>query len=1115
MAEKESLYLQHLKFDERLNGSFIARYYSNTRLIILIILCLVVGGAIAFARLPRQLNPDVDIPIVSVSTTLPGAAPADVENLITEKIEKELTSIPNVDVIISSSNESFSIITVQFLGNVETDKAVDDVKQRVDLVRDLPEDASDPVVQKLDFNDAPIWMLSITGEMDRLSLSKVATDLKDKLEDLSSIRNVTVQGAEEEEIVVELNSRALQELNIASGQITQALRSNDLSFPAGRIIVSETEYTLTIDNELQSVSQLRNLPVSVGGKFLPLGEIADIYLRTKENNSQTYYRQHGKRVPSVQLSVYKSEGSSIDKSYDDAKQLINNEIKQYPSIAQHDIFNSAEETTKSFDNLQGNFVQSVILVLIALTLFLGARQAVIAAISLPLTIMCTFLFMGVTGISLNFLAIFSLLLAISLIGDDAIVIVQSSKQYQKHFPPFEAGLMVFKDFFIPIWTGTLTVVWSFVPLLLASGIIGKFIRPIPIVVSATLLSSTAIATLINLPLNIVLAQLNLPGRLRVLLTLIGAVLSMVLVFSVLNGSPFVFAALALYALSMVLIFLNRNSIVEQFKKTGNVTLNKNSRVKSFFNWVSEKELLSKPLFDVSPLANRYQSAIEKVIRKKKLRFTVYGTIIGLIVLSIVLLATGLLKTEFFPNSDAETMYVNIEGPAGWSQSQIEPIVQQVESRLDQLTELKEMSTSYGSLSSGDFSGGTSGHNLANITMTLKPDDERTKGSVALAEELRKEFAQINEAKVTVQELSGGPPAGADVQINIKGDDLEELEKISNDFQNILKGLPGTVNVQSSLKLSPGQIHVDLIPAELAERGLSAAQVGDWLRTAITGLETGDIVINNEDIDITLTLQDSQQNLSKLQNLQLPSQLGQYTLSEVAEFRLEQSPSSIAREDGKRVVRVTAGASQGMPGTEIFKQFQEKVKGYEMPTGYSWDVGGENEENQKSVMSILQAMGVSFFLILITMVLLLGSFRQAFMVLAVIPLATSGVFINFTLFGIPLSFPALIGVLALFGIVVNNALMLMDKINQNVHEGFPLYKGVADACASRIEPIFLSSLTGILGLLPITIADPFWRGLGGAIIAGLSFSGLLVLFFIPSIYVEILGHEMAKKHAKKA
>jgi multidrug efflux pump subunit AcrB len=322
---------------------------------------------------------------------------------------------------------------------------------------------------------------------------------------------------------------------------------------------------------------------------------------------------------------------------------------------------------------------------------------------------------------------------------------------------------------------------------------------------------------------------------------------------------------------------------------------------------------------------------------------------------------------------------------------------------------------------------------------------------------------------------------------------------------VLEEMPEAINVDTSLKQSAGQIKITLNESELRQRNLSAGQIGGWLRTAITGSETGDITVNSEDVDLVVRLAEGDQTLSMLQNLQLPTQFGSYSLAEVADFSLETSPTAIEREGGDRVVRVTAAANN-ISATELLAKFQDQTQDYQIPTGYSWDVGGVNEENDKSVQSIIQAMGLSALLILITMVLQLNSFRKSLLVLSVIPLAVAGVFFNFTIMGIPLSFPALIGVLALFGIVVNNSIMLVEKINQNLKFGLPFLESVVDACASRIEAIFFTSVTTAIGLLPITISDPLWRGLGGAIIAGLSVSGTLILVLLPALFVEVFGED---------
>lgn len=1119
--DTESLYLKKLKFDPASARGALARYIQNHRLIFLIIMGIFLGGLYSLYTLPRELNPDVNIPIVSVTTALPGASPRDVEDLITTKIEKIAPNLTNLDTYVSQSTDGFSLVTFQFLSTQDLNEATAQVKDQIDLIAsDLPEDATDPSVQKLDFNDQPIWRLAIVGNVDRVSLSHIAESIEKRLEDTSGIRRVDLSGNEQEEIVVEVDAGKLAQYGIGGDAIMQTLKGSDISLPAGTITVNGLIYSLSLDNQFTSLESIRSLPIRTGQSFIPLYEVANIYRRSKKTVNFVDYRDHASgRLPAVQLDIYKSEGETITAGYDKAKKIIDEEVKKYPELKAVDVLNFSKEISVQFTDLQGNFTSSIGLIFLALLIFLGLRQASIAALSLPLTLMSAFLIMKITGITLNFLSLFSLLIAVGLVDDDAIVMVQAYTSYRKKFNPLQAALLVYKDFFIPIWTGTLTVVWSFLPMLLASGILGEFIKPIPIVVSATLLSSTAIATAVNLPLNHTLSTLVIPKRVKILLFGLVLIATIAIVSALTSGSPLGIVAVILYIVFLIALYLSRDKVFSHLEsRRGGGKRSSTARIKRTFlyaftaiitQWntlrafIDKKGIYHHGFFSVEPIVRRYRNLIGRIIVNKKRRRIVYGVVVGLIALSIIFAVTGLLKQEFFPKSDVESVYINVELPPGYNRDQTTAVLTQVEQRVIDIPQIKQTVSSVGSTfdANSGFGGGSGGENIGNIAILLGDPKERNRSSIDIAEELRDRVEAMTSAKVTVAELSSGPPAGADFQANIKGPDLAMLEKISEDFIAILGSIPGATNPRSSLIQSTGQISVELNQAELAKRGLSAPVVGSWLRTALSGNDISEIVVDGEDRDVTMSIRKDEQSLSYLQNLVLPSQLGSYTLSEVATFTLENSPASIIREDGKRVVRVYAGAA-GIPVPELFNQFQTKVKDYQMPSGYSWDVGGANEENIRSTQSIIQAMGISFLLILLTMVLQLGSFRKAGIVLLAIPLATSGVFIFFTLTGTPLSFPALIGVLALFGIVVNNSMMLIEKINQNIEARIPFYDAITDACSSRVEAIFLSSFTTIVGLVPITLSDPLWRGLGGAIIAGLSISGAIILFLLPSIYVEI-------------
>ncbi|HYD35686.1 MAG TPA: efflux RND transporter permease subunit [Vitreimonas sp.] len=1103
--DAESEYLKKLRFDESLRGKWIEVLFRNPRLLILMMIGIVVFGLYSFAQLPRELNPDVVLPAVNVITTLPGASPRDVEQLVTQKLEKAAPNLPNLDNVVSSSTQGVSVVTFQFLSSMDPEEAVRSTKEEIDLlIDDLPDDATEPRVEKINVNDQPFLTIALTGEVDLYTISRVADELKDELEQVNGIRRADLIGAEEEEVVVALDPSSLRTYHLSEQAVAQALRGNNLTFPTGNVTIGGLEYTLSLNSELDSLDKIRTLPLIVEGKTIQLGQVAQVYLRTKEiTRFQSYTEKNNSRQNAVQVAIFKAENETITAAEQKSRQVINETLQKYPQVKAVDILNFTEEITRTFADLQRNFVNSIGLMFLVLTIFLGLRQATVAALSIPLVIMCTFVAMNIMGLSLNFLSLFSLLLALSLIGDDAIVMAQSTTAYGRKFNSIETGLMVFRDFFIPIWVGTITVVWSFVPLLLASGIIGEFIKPIPLVVTATLLSSTAIATLLNLPLNIVLRGAHIPARVKALLMILGLLLSLLFVWSVVSTSLLAIPVILVYLLFICALFIARQKVIAVVRTGFNRVGNRSSAMHRTWLWVKQRGLLENSLVTLDPMIKAYRRGVTKIVDYRRWRLAVFALVAALLVVSLVFAFTGLLKTEFFPKTDNKTFYINIEGPAGWTVTETEQVLEKVEAIVLQLPEVKSIQSSTGSNFLNSFGGGGGSSNLAMMTVLLPELEDRGRDSLAITAELRSMLNEVREAKITVVELSGGPPAGSAFQVNLKGESLEELERIAADFQKTLGEIQGTINIDNSLKLSAGQITIELNPQELAERGLSAQQVGGWLRTALSGSEATDTIIDNEDRDITLQLETPSQNLDLLTNLSLPSALGSYTVSEVATLRLENSPLSIEREDGRRVVRVTADV-QGTTSPEVLRQFQEKVKDYDMPAGYTWDVGGANEENEKSVQSIIQAMGISFFMILVTMVLQLKSFRKAILVVIVIPLALIGVAINFTLFQIPLSFPALIGVLSLFGIVVNNALMMTEKINLNLEYGFSTKDAVVDASSSRLEAIFLSSFSSVVGLLPVTISDPLWRGLGGAIIAGLSVSGLLILFLLPAMYIEVYG-----------
>jgi HAE1 family hydrophobic/amphiphilic exporter-1 len=472
------------------------------------------------------------------------------------------------------------------------------------------------------------------------------------------------------------------------------------------------------------------------------------------------------------------------------------------------------------------------------------------------------------------------------------------------------------------------------------------------------------------------------------------------------------------------------------------------------------------------------------------------------VFSFALLPAGFVKNEFFPKTDQNVVYVSVEFPPGTY------LVQTKKEALALLDKLKATKyTKFVSLDLGTSvnvqSGGTQNSpNDALFTINLIDKGMRPP-SFKIAEDLRNRYASYQTGKLSVIEESGGPPVGADVQIKLLGDDLMVLDSKANEIVSYLNNQPGLTNVEKSIKPGTGKLVFVPDKATLADNGITTDQLGLWLRLYASGMnfDQNKFPGDEESKDITLRLSGSSADVTSIDEVNLQTQNGNIPLSSLGNLRLAANPTLITREDGKRSISISAAARPGFNVSDINQKLEKFADAkLNLSEGYSWKTGGVNEENQNSVNSILQAMLLSFMLIIITMVIQFSSFRRAIIVMLVIPLSISGVFIMFAVSGTPLSFPALIGVLALFGIVVKNSILIVDKIVENQKIGkMSFIEAIGEASASRLEPIALTTVATILGLIPITLTDPLWRGLGGAVIAGLAFSGIIMLFFIPVVY----------------
>ncbi len=1125
-SSSDSEYLRKLEFDPRLRQGFFNFFVTRPRVVLLLIAGISFWGLWSFGELPRESNPEVKIPIAIVATAFPGASPSDIEELVTKKIETKIAGLSGVKKITSGSANSLSAITVEYEASEPLEDAIRTLRDAVsDVKSDLPDDAEDPVVKEISFDDQPILTIALSGPQNGLLLRDTAERVQDELEKISGVREVNISGGDIREISVSYNPEKLSALNISIDEANRAIALANRAIPAGTFDGERFTYPVRTDARFFTAEELGNIPLRFfenGGAIL-LKDIAVVEEHAAKRDILSRLSVNGSSPENaVTLDIVKRTGGNIIETVDEASRTMERLAETFPSETQWTVtVDFAKEIRRNFDELTRDFFITVGLVMGTLLLIVGLKEAIIAGMTIPLVFFVTFGTMLISGISLNFLSLFSLLLSMGLLVDDAIVVVSATKQYLRtgKFTPEEAVLLVLRDFKVVLTTTTLTTLWAFLPLLLATGIIGQFIRSIPITVSVTLAASLAIALMINHPLAAALERIRFTKN-WFLLSL--ATLASLAGYGIFLRNTWGIALAILALISMLRLafwFFARNgkstlmknaALVEQEWESDDLI---KARLKEAGNHRDKtwKDRLIHGAIHFDSIIPPYERLLRYILGSAKRKWTTLVGVGALFLGSLLLPALGIVPMEFFPPSDEELIFVNIEAEPGLALTETDTITEHVEQRLLKYPEIVDFSTIVGSAGmSQDGTGATGGNasHLAGITVKLSDKHDRNRASFELADIIRDDLQNISGANIRVASLAGGPPSGSAFEARVSGDDLGEIEKIAEDLKNILADIPGTTNTTTSLKNAPADYTFALDQSRLAAYGLDATSVGSTLRTAISGTEVTTVLREKDEIGVIARFNpEAIPTLNDLKNIEFKNTRGNaIRLDDIATIELKPSLESITRIDQKRSVLISSGVETGTRPNEVLATFQQKVQEeYRLPDGYTLTYGGENEQNEESVTSILRALVIAIILIVATLIIQFNSITQAIIVLTTLPLAMIGVFVGMAIFGIPLSFPGLIGILALFGIVVKNAIILIDKMNLNWASGLNFDEAIIDAGKSRIEAIFITSFSTILGLVPITLSDALWRALGTAIIFGLAVSSFFTLLVIP-----ILVSMMIKK-----
>jgi len=870
-----------------------------------------------------------------------------------------------------------------------------------------------------------------------------------------------LSGLQGEEVQVLVDIRKLEGYEISVSEVVGAISRNHIDFPIGSLLTNGFYYTASLKAQFTSAVELLELPItSRGGQNIYLRDIAEVREVFSEKSSESKVFKIGENglFDSVTLQVKKKTGGNIVEIADKVK----DEVEKYknevlPPSADVLISNDWSEYVRDdIRTLGRSALQTIVIIFIVLFLALGKKEALMVGFSIPLIFLLAFIGLNFVGETLNGIVLFSLILSLGLIVDTSIVIMEGVYEgvKEKGLSGREAALLAIHTYKAPLIAGTLTTISVFIPMMLMSGIMGEFIKHIPITINLTLFSSIFIAIFI---LSAVAAQV-------------------------------------------------------------------------FKNYHKSEKKDKKPFLEkfIKPLRAWYLRKIREILYSKRKR---RGFVIGMLVamlLTFALPVSGILKIQMFPSVDLDFFMVNVELPVGATLEETSRITSEVEGLIPALPEV----INYVSIIGGggaNFTmrgGGLASTNKSQITVNLTKMDQRKIKSYEIAEMMREKIKPITEADVEVEELSAGPPSGAPVEIRVKGEEVGQLEMVAELLVRELEKIPGVRDVSSDVEHGTGEFHFKLKRDRLNFYGVSAVAVAADLRTAVFGNDSVKILRGGEETPIVVMLdfraedcksdkftqilerrdsitlcRNHPTDISQIRNLLISTPKGMIPVSELADIELRPAITIIRHRDTETVVNVHAYTEEGTLPVDVVKQIQSNLPNFsdQIPAGVRLEFGGETEDIAESFTSLFRAMGIGVFLIILILVLQFNSFRQPLIIMFTLPLALISVFGGFTLIGRNLSFPGFIGIVALAGVVVNDAIVLIDRINHNIQKGLPKIEAIIQSGGERMQPIILTTVTTAFGVLPLAFANELWGDLAWSIAFGITFATILTLVMVPIFY----------------
>lgn len=1004
---------------------------------LMVFLAILVLGVFSYVQLPVDQYPKMDPPYITVMATYPGANASDIEENVTKILEDQLNSVDDLKELTSTSYDNLAVISLEFEWEANLDEASNDVRDAVDkAMSNLPDDIDRPTIMRFNTSMMPILIYAVTAQQSYPGLNKILDDkLVTRLNRVDGVASVTLAGAPERVVYVEVDPNQMDAYNLTLEQVGNKILAENKDVPSGNVKMGLSDYTLRVEGEFEESDQIKDIVLGTqNDKTIYLRDIAKVRDTLKDITlEQSINRGRG----GVLLITKQTDANAVQ---------IAKQVKKELAIAQKDlptdinfeiIVDNSDFIVKSINNLQDSLMYALIFVVLVVFLFLGRwRATFIIALTIPISLIVAFIYLFATGESLNVISLSSLSIAIGMVVDDAIVVLENvTKHIDRGSRPREAAKYGTNEVWLSVIVTTLVTVAVFFPLTLVTGMTGILFKQLGWIVCITVCTSTATA------------------------------------------------------ISLTPMLCSQLLKIQEVKGNGKF---------SFYAFVTRS---------LDKLDAWYERLIRWVLTHK---IFVISLMLGIFIGSCSMMRY--IKTDFMPQNDQGSMSVYVKMQTGQRVEESKRVAFDIDSVIrTEIPEVTIINLSYGSEEEASFASmmNSTGNNILNMRVRVKDVKERDRDIFVIADQLRdilKRFPDILEYTVST---SSNSMTSNTVDIEIMGHDFDMTSRLANEIANKARQIPGAEDIKISRDNDKPEMRVYLDRDKLARHGLTTTEVGNALRNRIYGYRNSKFKEDGEEYDIIVRFEEKyRSSLTELENILITDGKGEKVrLKELGEIKEYYSPPNIERKSKQRMLKVSISPKAGVAMGEIATAAQQMLDNLEdVPQEVSLYIGGGYEDQQESFSSLFMLLLLSLMLVYIVMAAQFESFKMPFIIMLSIPFAFSGVILALLITRTTLSVIAALGAIMLIGIVTKNGIVLIDFINLMRERGVRLYDAIAQACRSRLRPVLMTSLTTILGMVPMALSvgegSETWRPMGVAVIGGMVFSTIITLLIVPVVYASM-------------